>query len=564
LRKKFLIYLLFSTLLYGDKLELIFEGNNKISSSELYSSLDLYEPAFYEFYVDKPSIESQTIDLIVQSIKDYYKIKGFFHVQVSYEKDKSTITLKVDEKSPIIVKNISNISDIKSDNTIPFKTGDIFDADKFTQSKKDIKLLYANSNFCNASIDAKAWIDIEQNEAYLNYESKQNKKCYFGKVKINAPKNIDEDIIKSILYIDENETFSVNKITKSYEELYANEGISKAVIETNVVHENIVDVNVEVVQNEKPLRFEFGLGASSDEGAMVSVGIMDRNFLGNLKTLSLKTRVAEIKQNVILNFDIPLVGRNFAGFETGYENEEFIGFKEYKFYSSAYLKQKRAEHTFKESILFDTINTYESEDELLFPPVRLFIISPKLEYGFDTRDKILEPTKGYFINGEASGSLMGALSDATYYKLKASGGYVHSLESSIAAFKASYGTLKLVDGDIPASYRFFAGGMHSNRGYGYRELGPTNANGDPIGFDSILEFTAELRFKIHGDFRGVVFNDNSYLGDSSAPNYGNGYHSAGLGLRYMTPIGPIAIDFGFDVENPTKQYAVHFHIGELF
>ncbi|MDQ1244432.1 MAG: outer membrane protein insertion porin family [Campylobacterota bacterium] len=564
MKKKLLIYLLFSTLLYGDKLELLFEGNNKISSGELYSSLELYEPAFYEFYIEKPSIESQTIDLITQSIKDYYKTKGFFHADAKYTKGTKSVTIKIDEKSPIIVKNISNISDIKSDNTIPFKTGDIFDADKFTQSKKDIKLLYANSNFCNASIDAKAWIDIEQNEAYINYESKKNKKCYFGKVKINAPKDIDAEIIRSLLYIDENKSFSVNKITKSYGELYANEGISKAVIETNVVHENIVDANVEVTQNEKPLRFEFGLGASSDEGAMVSVGIMDRNFLGNLKTLSLKTRVAEIKQNVKLNFDMPLVERNFTGFETGYENEKFIGFKEYKFYSVAYLKQKRAEHTFKESLLFDTINTYDSEDESLFPPVRLLIISPKLEYGFDTRDKILDPTKGYFINGEASGSLMGALSDATYHKLRTTAGYIHSLEGSVAAFKASYGMLKLVEGDIPASYRFFAGGMHSNRGYGYRELGPKNANGDPIGFNSILEFTAELRFKIHGDFRGVVFNDNSYLGESSAPNYGNGYHSAGLGLRYMTPIGPIAIDFGFDVENPTKQYAVHFHIGELF
>jgi translocation and assembly module TamA len=564
LKKKFLIYLLFSTLLYADKLELLFEGNNKISSSELYSSLELYEPSFYEFYIDKPSIETKSIDLIIQSITDYYKTKGFFHTSVSYVKDKSAITLKVDEKSPIIVKDISNISDIKSDETIPFKVGDIFDADKFTQSKKDIKLLYANANFCNASIDAKAWIDIELNEAHLKYESKQNKKCYFGRVNVNAPKDIDEEIIRSILYIDENETFSLNNITKSYEELYAHEGVSKAVIDTNVINENIVDVNVEVVQNEKPLRFEFGVGASSDEGAMVSMGIMDRNFLGNLKLLSLKSRVAEIKQNVRLNFDMPLTGRNFTGFETGYENEKFIGFKEYKFYTSAYLKQKRAEHTFKESVLFDAIKTYDSEDELLFPSARLFIVSPKLEYGFDTRDKILDPTKGYFINGEASGSLIGELSDATYHKLKATAGYIYSLQNSVAAFKGRYGTLKLVDGDIPASYRFFAGGMHSNRGYGYRELGPTNTLGDPIGFNSILEFTAELRFKIYGDFRGVVFSDNSYLGESTSTDYDSGYHSAGFGFRYITPIGPIAIDFGFDIEKPTKQYAVHFHIGELF
>ncbi len=564
MKKKFLIYLLFSTLLYADKLELLFEGNVKVSSSELYSSLDLYDPSFYEFYIKNPSIEPETIDLITQTIKDYYKTKGFFHTDIIYFKNDKSITIKIEEKSPIIVKNISNLSDLDVSQNIPFKVGDIFDATKFTQSKNEIRVLYAKSGFCNATIDTKAWVDAELNEAYLKYESAKNKKCYFGKVEVNSPKDIDEEIIKSILYIEENEPFSVNKISGSYEELYSYEGISKALIDTNVVKENIADVNVDVIQNEKPLRFEFGVGASSDEGAMVSMGILNRNFLGNLKTLSLKTRVAQIKQNVKLNFDMPLTNKNFTGFETGYENEIFEGFKEYKFFSSIYLKQKKSAHIFKESIVFDKINTYDSSDETLFPTTHLFVISPKLEYNYDARDKILDPTQGYFINGEAIGSLKGELSDATYYKLKASGGYIHSLEKSIVAIKGTYGVLKLLDGAIPTSYRFFAGGMNSNRGYGYRELGTTNALGDPIGFNSVLELTAELRFKIYGDFRGAVFSDNTYIGDSNTPDYGHGYHSAGFGFRYMTPIGPIAIDFGFDVENPTKQYAVHFHIGELF
>ncbi len=175
MKKKFLIFLLFSTLLYGEKLELFFDGNVKISSSELYGSLDLYEPSFYEFYIENPSIEPKTIDLITQTIKDYYKTKGFFHADVIYLKNDKFITIKIEEKSPIIVKNISNISDLDLSKNIPFKVGDIFDATKFTQSKKEIRLLYANKSFCNASIDAKAWIDIELNEAYLKYESAQNK-----------------------------------------------------------------------------------------------------------------------------------------------------------------------------------------------------------------------------------------------------------------------------------------------------------------------------------------------------------------------------------------------------
>jgi len=565
LKKKFFLLLFFSTLLFGEKLQLLFDGNRHISSSELYLSLDLHQREFYEFYKENPQLELKTIDLVVQTLKDYYKTKGFFHAEVSYFVDRNNITITIEEKSPIIIKDISNNSDLGLNENIPFVVGDIFDSSKFTQSKKNIKHLYAKGGYCNASVDAKAWIDIEQNHAYLQYQSQKNKKCYFGKIDVSPSENIEEEIIRSVLYMQEGSEFSSHSITRSYEELYSYEGISKAIINTEVTKDELVDADVVVVENENPIRFEFGVGASSDEGAMVSMGIMHRNFLGNLKTLSLRGRAAEIKQNVILSFDMPLTKRNFTGFETGFENENFLGFKEYKFFSNLYLKHKREKHVFKESIIFDNINTYESDDEILFPLNQLFVTSAKLEYNYDTRDKILDPSRGHFIKSEIMGSAKGSISDATYYKYRVGGGVINSLNSTTLALKADYGTLKLIEGAIPTSYRFFAGGMHSNRGYGYRKLGPTNDAGDPIGFDSIFEATAEARFKIYGNFKGVVFNDNSFVAQSSgAPDFSSGYHSLGFGIRYMTPIGPIAVDVGFDVDNPKEQYAIHFHVGELF
>jgi len=564
LRKKFYLFLLVSTLLFGQKLELHFDGNKYITSSELYSSLDLQEPRFYEFYKKPPFIDSKIVDLSIQTLKDYYKTRGFFDAVIESKIDKENLFLVIKENNPIVIKDISNISDLKIDEAIFFKVGDIFDSDRFIQSKKDIKLFYANNHFCNPNVEAKAWLDSENHAAYLTYESSKNKKCYFKNIEIKPSKDIDENTIRSVLYLQEDMEFSLSAITKSYEELYAYEGISKAIIDTDMQQDEFVHVNVSVVQNEKPLRFESGIGVSSDEGAMVSVGVLDRNFLGNLKTLSLKGRVTQVKQDIKLNFDMPMVNKNFTGFEVGFENEKYLGFSESKLYTDLYLKQRRDKHTFKESLLFDSINTYKSDDMLLFPINQLFILSPKLEYIYDTRDKILDPRSGYFIKGELLGSLKSSVSDATYYKLKATAGTINTIEKITFALKADYGFLKLHDGELPTSYGFFAGGMHSNRGYSYRKLGPQNSMGDPIGFDSIFETTAEVRFGIYGDFKGVVFSDNSFLSQDSTTDFSSGYHSIGFGFRYLTPIGPIAIDIGFDVENPKEQYAIHFHIGELF
>jgi outer membrane translocation and assembly module TamA len=201
---------------------------------------------------------------------------------------------------------------------------------------------------------------------------------------------------------------------------------------------------------------------------------------------------------------------------------------------------------------------------LLFPEVNLFVLSPKFEWSYDTRDNILDPSKGYFINSEIMGSVMSELSDASYYKFKLSGGYILPLGDSIVAVKANFGTINLYDGEVPASYRFYAGGMKSNRAYSYNKLGPINSDGDPSGFDSIFETTIEYRFPIYGAFKGVVFNDNTYIGSDDKLSNATAYYSAGLGLRYLTPIGPLAIDFGFDLEDPKSNYAFHFRIGELF
>lgn len=563
MKVKFILFLFLSSLLYAGMTPLFFQGNKNINNRELYEALALEKPYFYEFWKDEPVVEEKTIPLLVQTIKNYYKTKGFFNASVTYTQSDKAIVIEILENGPIRIADLTTISKLDIKSKIPFKVGDIFDATQFTQSKKDIKLIYANDSYCNAEINAKAWIDIEKNNAYLAYDVVANTPCHVRSVTISPPESIDSDIIKSLLYFKENKLFTTKDIASSYVNLYGYEGISKVIINTNIENNNSVSINVNISENEKPIRFEGGLGFSSEEGAMASLALKHRNIFGNLKTVSLETRVTQIKQTVKTNFAMPLTSGDSTGAEFGFQNEDFIGFKESRVFTSIYLKQRYIPHHFKESLVFDNSNTYGSDDKILFPEGTLVILSPKLEWDYDTRDKILDPKKGYFLHSEIMGSLLSQISDATYYKLKLLGGYILPLQNSTLAMRANFGTLSLIDGDIPASYRFYAGGMNSNRAYNYNTLGPTNSSGAPLGFNSIFETTVEYRFPIYGPFRGVIFNDNTFIGDNDIPN-GNGYYSAGVGLRYVTPIGPLAIDVGFDISHPSTHYALHFRVGELF
>jgi len=150
-------------------------------------------------------------------------------------------------------------------------------------------------------------------------------------------------------------------------------------------------------------------------------------------------------------------------------------------------------------------------------------------------------------------------------------GYLSLSQYGVLAGRLKWGGIQTLENttSIPIFKRFFAGGPDSVRGYPYQKLGPLDVNGNPIGGMTLVEGSLEWRFPIHKSFEGVLFSDfgNVYI-PSFDVIWSHLRYTAGCGLRYLTLIGPLRLDFGYQLNPPEQNFFVpyqfYFSIGQAF
>lgn len=154
-------------------------------------------------------------------------------------------------------------------------------------------------------------------------------------------------------------------------------------------------------------------------------------------------------------------------------------------------------------------------------------------------------------------------SDAEFLRLDADTQWIRSLGDDYR-FVGRVGAGSIVTDDfenIPPSLRFFAGGDTSVRGYGYETLSPENSDGELVGGEQRLVGSVEAQRRITGPWWLASFVD---AGDAFTDWWPQELNtSAGLGVRWISPVGPIR----FDVAHPFDSddaYRIHFAIGPEF
>ncbi|MEN3339809.1 MAG: outer membrane protein insertion porin family [Acidobacteriota bacterium] len=225
----------------------------------------------------------------------------------------------------------------------------------------------------------------------------------------------------------------------------------------------------------------------------------------------------------------------------------------------------------------------------LFPQVRLSAFAGAISR--DTRDDVLDPERGAFVSEEGSVAARALGGQVGFLKSYVQGFWFHRLPVRKRVIFGARMAVGLAHGfprevatiggvpeqpieDLPASERFFAGGDTTIRGFALDTAGAPNTispTGFPKGGNALLLLNGELRVPVWHELGAAVFMDGGNVFNRvSELDLGALRGSAGVGVRYKSPIGPIRFDVGFKLDRRTiagrleSGHAFHFSIGQAF
>ncbi len=558
--------------------KVIVKGIENFAPSDIYEAVSADAPGFFSFGQKEATIKEKLIPSIEPSLRAFFDSEGYYDATFSVKENNETVSISVKEGKPVRVGEINITSDFDIGDFVDFETGDIFRAKTFIATKSRIIEALLHKGYCSYDLDTKAYVDLEKHVANLVFKLKKGGICTFGKVTVKGLETIDERVVKSRVRAKEGARFNTELVQNTSSALYGLHAFDSVLIDISRKIYNVIPVDIDVKEMQEPYHVELGAGYDTYVGPRIHGTFIKHNFLGNAQQLSLELSWSSLEQVAIVDFYKPVLVSVYGidadlGTNMGYSNLEFDGFREKKTFAKAYLQYEDEVWKVVGGFALENIEISElSDGEKLLPEYAYdtFLLAyPYLDIIYDRRDSKLNPKHGYYLSGYVEMGMPTNSEASLYLKSQLEARAIYTVSQLTMAVVGKIGAIDIQTDSlrgIPESKKFFAGGAYSNRAYGYREIGVIVSPAEDLinGALSMANLSVEMDYPIWGDaFYGAVFSDNTMLTDKSYDYSGKIISSAGVGVRYMTPVGPFKLDIGFNTHDPSI-YGISFQIGQSF
>ncbi len=443
----------------------------------------------------------------------------------------------------------------------PLHKGDVLRQDVYERAKEELKKKLVDLGYLDADFSThKISITLGESEAEIDLVLRTGGQYRFGDVTFSGDPLYPEKFLKRYLQFKEGEVFSYDKLARTQANL-VNPDRFRGVLVTPV-KEKAEDYRMPVeiaLTPAPPKRFKIGGGYGTDTGPRGTLLYRDANVFSRGHELTAEMRLSTVLQGVAVGYNIPdsKDANSFTSFKMAAQQEDTQS------YVTHLLSMEGAKtRSFGAGRIGSVFALMQKEySEAGGEHTNSFVLAPGVRFSGRWYDRPVRPSKGYNYQMEFRGTHQALGSDTGFAQFLASGESRIPLPDRFSVLtRARLATTWQNDPaqDLPITFRFFAGGDNSVRGYAYQSLGPKDVNG-VVGGKNLLVGNIELERAIGSNWGVAAFYDVGNAFDNWAniqPAQG-----AGLGCRYYTPVGPLKLDLARQIGVQDPGYRIHLSIG---
>ena len=566
------------------------KGNRAIDSSDIKDVLATKTKSILHLRFHAP-LSQEKLEEDVKRIEELYKEKGYLDVvvekpQVELEKGscyKVVYRIAREGKPYKIGKIIFTGNRLFSSKELlklqkKLKPGRRFNQKLVDELSKKIVRKYGELGFIFANVIPEVKVNPKTATADIIFHIYEGKRAYVRWINISGNISTRDRTIRRELDLYETGIFNTIRLERSIRRLFNTGYFENVDVKPHVVEgTNQVDVNVNVKERLTGV-FSVGAGYSSVSKLVGMVSVSKGNLFGTGDSGSVNLQLGSRVFDFYINYnhrwwlDKPQT-LSLSLYNNRYE---YFTYTSKKLGLSA-LVTRRIWEDWKVGIGYlierDKITDIDTDTpEIIREEGGTETIGMTTAFiSRDLRDNRFLPHKGNFfkVTTQIAANFLGG--DRDFYKAIGEYAYYFNFNEElpidinlpvIASVHAKIGYADAFGNTdrLPIDYRFYVGGDTTVRGFSWGEAGPKDKDGDPEGANRELIFNFELGYDVTRIMRLIGFVD---IGGGWWDKYklGDMRKSAGIGLRVLTPMGPIRLDLGWKLDRRTGESSSEWHFG---
>ena len=577
-----------------------FVGNEHFGDGTLRGRIRSVESAWFRFLTSDDRFDPDRLNLDRELLRKYYLSEGYadFRVvsavgELAPNRDGFFITFTISEGDRYKFGKVDvtsrfqglDVDTLKS--YLTMSEGDWYDADEVEKTVTAIADAVGSLGYAFVDVRPNIRRNKDTTTVDVTFDIQEGPRVYVERINIQGNTRTLDKVIRREFRLAEGDAFSTAKVRRSQQRL-KNLGFFEKVDVSAAPGSSPDKTNLEVqVVEQSTGEISFGAGYSTTSGILGDIALRERNLLGKGQEGRIGVSLGTLSTLIDLSFTEPYfldraVAAGFDVFRTSNDRQNIASYSDRSLGFAlrtgwAYTEHTRQllRYTLRQSEIYN-VQPYASP--LVQSQSGTSVVSEVSEtIAWDTRDQRLNATKGWLLRNSIA---LGGLGGSEYYLRSTAEAVIYQsiVEDVVASVGGTIGFVTPYN-DVPLrlNNRFFIGG-DTLRGFRVGGIGPRDANtGDSLGGKYYYTGTTELSFPLGlpkeiGILGKAFFDIGSLWGpadsvlatsilDSQSMRVGTG-----LGLQWISPFGPIRVDYAFPLvkEAWDKTENFRFSFGTRF